>query len=202
MAVVSTVAVDRADGEVRDMCAKAQAAFGYVPNWANMFSHRPQVMAVWSRLLASARANLDGRRYELVTLAAARALRSSHCMLAHGSVLRREFYPAGRLAAIAEGAGVGDLAPAHAAAMAFAEQVARDAAAITASDVQRLRDCGLSDADIFDVAAVAAARRFFSKRLDALGAEPDAVYDGLEDELKRCPTPGRPIGAHPPERLP
>ncbi len=159
-------------------------------------------MAAWSRLLASARANLDARRYELVTLAASRALRSSHCMLAHGSVLRQEFYPAGPPGRDRGGAGVGDLAPAAAAAMAFAERVARDAAAITASDVQRLRDCGLSDADIFDVAAVAAARCFFSKPLDALGAEPDALYDGLEDELKRCPTPGRPIGTHPPERLP
>jgi uncharacterized peroxidase-related enzyme len=193
MAFIHTVPVDQAEGEVLAMYEKTQAAVGYVSNYAKVFSHRPPVMAAWSGLLASIRANLDSRRYELITLAAARALRSSYCMLAHGSILRKQFYSAEQLTAIAGSTGGGELAPADAAMMAFAEKVAGDASAITEGDVRALREHGLSDAEIFDVAAAAAARCFFSKLLDALGVEPDAAYESLEAELKRRLTPGRPI---------
>jgi uncharacterized peroxidase-related enzyme len=202
MAFIHTVPVDQAEGDVRAMYEKTQATFGYVPNYAKAFSQRPQVMAAWSGLLAEIRGHLDPRRYELVTLAAARALRSSYCMLAHGSVLRRRFYTAEQLASIAGDAAAGELAAADAAAMAFAEKVARDASAITQADVQALREHGLSDTEIFDIAAAAAARCFFSKLLDALGVEPDAAFESLEDELKRQLTPGRPISRHAAERVP
>ena len=52
-------------------------------------------MAAWSALLASIRGNLETRQYELITLAAARALPEVWCcMLAHGRVLREKFYSA------------------------------------------------------------------------------------------------------------
>ena len=59
--------------------------------------------------------------------------------------------------------------------------------------MQRLRDLGLSDAEIFDVVAAAAARCFFSKTLDALGAEADPVFAELGPELRDALTVGRPI---------
>jgi uncharacterized peroxidase-related enzyme len=202
MTFVRTTPVDEASGDVRAMYERAQAAVGYVPNYAKLFSHRPPVMATWSAFLGSIRGNLDPRRYELVTLAAARAMRSSYCMLAHGAVLRRDFYAAEPLTAIARGSAATDLAPSEIAMMAYAEKVARDAGAITDADVQALRDHGLTDAEIFDIAAAAAARCFFSKLLDALGAEADSAYDRLEPELKRELTPGRPISRHPGEQVP
>ncbi len=201
MAFIDGIPVAQASGDVRSMYEKTQAAAGYVPNYAKVFSHRPQVMAAWSGLLASIRSNLDTRRYELATLAAARALHSSYCMLAHGSVLRRQCYSAEQLTAIAKNAATAGLAPADVAMMAFAEKVARDASSIVESDVRSLREHGFTDAEIFDIAATAAARCFFSKLLDALGAEPDAAFAALEDDLKRQLTPGRPISQQAPEKL-
>ncbi|RIH86159.1 hypothetical protein Mterra_01510 [Calidithermus terrae] len=202
MAFIETVPVDQATGEVRAMYERAQANLGYVPNYAKVFSLRPEVMGAWSGLLASIRGHMDLRRYELVTLAAARALHSSYCMLAHGTILRRQFYGPEQLAAIAGGTADAGLEPAEAAMMAFAERVAKDASSITASDVEGLRAHGFTDAEIFDVAAAAAARCFFSKLLDALGAEPDSAYLELEDDLRRRLTPGRPVSAAPVERVP
>ncbi|MBB3591519.1 hypothetical protein FHX08_001863 [Rhizobium sp. BK529] len=52
----------------------------------------------------------------------------------------------------------------------------------------------MSDAEIFDVTAAAAARCFFSKMLDALGAAPDHVYaERLDPKLRQSLTIGRPI---------
>jgi uncharacterized peroxidase-related enzyme len=202
MAFVHTIAVDEAAGDVRAMYERAQSALGYVPNYAKIFSHRPDVMTAWSGLLASIRGHLDARRYELVTLAAARALRCSYCMLAHGSVLLRQFYSAEQMTAIAGQPVTTELAPADVAMMAFAEKVAREASAITEADVRALREHGFTDAEVFDIAATAAARCFFSKLLDALGAEPDAAYNDLEDGLKRRLTPGRRISREPAEQVP
>lgn len=194
MSFISTIPEDEAPADVKEMYGKDLEAKGYIPNYTKLFSHRPQVMEAWGNLLGSIRGNMDLRRYELVTLAAARALRSSYCMLAHGSVLRQQFYTAEQLALIARDDRMADLSAAEAAMMAFAEQIARDATAITQEDVDSLRAHGFSDPEIFDITATATARCFFSKTLDALGAEPDEIYRELEDDLRVTLTVGRPIG--------
>jgi len=104
MAFISTVPPADATGDVRAMYERSQARMGYVPNYAKAFSHRPAVMAGWEALLTSVRASLDPRRYELVTLAAARVLRSTYCALAHGRILRERFYSGPELAAVIDDA--------------------------------------------------------------------------------------------------
>jgi hypothetical protein len=79
--------------------------------------------------------------------------------------------------------------------MDLADKVAADATSITSADVDQLRQLGLSDAEIVDVVLAAAARCFFSKALDALGVQPDAVYAELEPGLREALTVGRPIEA-------
>jgi uncharacterized peroxidase-related enzyme len=202
MAFIATVPLAEATGEARVMYERGQARFGYVPNHTKLFSHRPGVWAGWEALLGSIRSNMDPRRYELVTVAAARALRCSYCALAHGVILRERFYSAEHLTAITHDPAAAGLSPADAAIMSFAEKVSRDADAITPADVAALRDHGLTDVEIFDVAAAAAARCFFSKMMDALGAEPDAAYAGVEDGLRRRLTVGRDISTAAVERLP
>ena len=57
----------------------------------------------------------------------------------------------------------------------------------------RLQGLGLSKLEILDVVLAAAARCFFSKTLDALGVEPDAVDDELDRDRREALTVGRPI---------
>ena len=78
--------------------------------------------------------------------------------------------------------------------MELAERVVDDATSIEDSDLQRLRDLGLSDQDIMDVVLAATARCFLSKTLDALGVLPDANYadDFTPAELEVLVV-GRPI---------
>ena len=74
MSYRKTVSLQDAEGAVREMYERQQAHWGYVPNYAKSFSHRPEVMARWGRLLAEIRRPLDDRTFELVTFAAALAL--------------------------------------------------------------------------------------------------------------------------------
>jgi alkylhydroperoxidase family enzyme len=87
------------------------------------------------------------------------------------------------------------LDPVDVAVMDLADKVADDATSVTEADIDRLRGLGLSDPEIFDVVAAAAARCFFSKMLDGLGVEADARYAELEPDLRSALTVGRPIAA-------
>ena len=81
--------------------------------------------------------------------------------------------------------------------MELADKVAGDATAVTQADIDRLRDLGLSDVEIFDVVATAAVRCFWSTALDALGVLPDASFAELEPGLRDALTVGRPISGRP-----
>ena len=86
--------------------------------------------------------------------------------------------------------------------MAFAEKVARNADQITSADIEVLRSHGYRDEEIFDLAAAAAARCFFSKLLDALGVQPDSSFNELDPTLRQALTVGRPIADRPAANLP
>jgi alkylhydroperoxidase family enzyme len=75
------------------------------------------------------------------------------------------------------------------AVMDLADGIAADATAVTEADRERLRSLGLSEGEIVEVVAAAAVRCFFSKALDALGAEPDARYAEFAPELRDALTP-------------
>jgi alkylhydroperoxidase family enzyme len=226
MSFLETVSPAAADGAVRAMYQRAEASLGYVPNWARAFSLRPEVMDGWIALVGSIRRNLSFRTYELVTLAAARALASSYCSLAHGRALAEKVLDPPAVAALAAagqmdqalagpaspgtdaagpGAGAGaataTVTAAERALLAYAAKVVRAAHEIGEDDIAALRAHGYTDAEIFDAAATAAARCFFSKLLDAVGAVPDAAYRELSPELREALTVGRPIGEEPLERL-
>jgi alkylhydroperoxidase family enzyme len=199
MTFIETVPEAEAAGAVQEMYETDRATFGDLPNLTRAFSLRPEVYAAWRQLNGSIKAGMELRRYELATLAAARRLRSSYCSLAHGSVLlNNAFVTAPQLRALMDGdaAGAdagGELSPTDRAVMELADKVADDATTVTESDCDRLRALGLSDTDILDVVLTAAARCFFSKCLDALGAAPDAKYAGLDPDLRDALTVGRPI---------
>ena len=138
---------------------------------------------------------MDPRRYELATIAAARRLKSSYCMLAHGSVLAERFLEPDAVRAVAADHRTAGLDEVEVAVMDLAVKVADDATAVEQADVDRLRSFGLSDTEIADVVLAAAARSFFSKVLDGLGAQPDARFADLEPGLREALTIGRPIDA-------
>lgn len=173
-----------------DFLEQNRAPGGYVPNYVSTFAARPAVYEAWQQLNQAIKASMDLRRYELATLAAAAALRSSYCSLAHGQVLADKFFAPDEVAALVS-APPAD--PVDRAVMAFARQVALAADSVTQSDIDELRALGLSDEDILDVALAAAARCFFSKTLDATGTTPDAAYYALPAHLREALTVGRAV---------
>ena len=162
-------------------------------NMRSVFAHRPAVYAAWQQLLGAVTAEMDERRYELVTLAAAGSLRSSYCALAHGQVLLERHVSEAELLTLALDPDSAPITPVESAAMRLARKTVEDATSVSSEEIGELRELGLSDAEIFDIVAAAAARCFFSKTLDALGVQPDAEYAVLAPELREALVTGRPI---------
>jgi uncharacterized peroxidase-related enzyme len=201
MAFIKTIAPADAEGDVRAMYERQQAAWGFVPNYAKAFCHRPEVMARWGKLLAELKRPMDPRRYELITFAAAHELRHTACSLAHGKALTA-FFDEDEVQRLALGEEGEALTDAEKAMMEFARQVATDASTISSGDVDVLRSRGFTDAEVFDIAAIAAGRAFFTKILDSLGVEADASFLAISKGLRETLTVGRPIDFRAPETLP
>jgi uncharacterized peroxidase-related enzyme len=193
MAFIETTSPEAAQDAVAAMYLRQQAAWGYIPNYAKVFSLRPEVLARWGQLLAEIRRPMDKRRFELITFAAAIELRNSACALVHGRALREFFSDAQIVAIAAQRCDSTILSDAEQAMVAFARRVADDASRVTADQVAALRRHGYTDAEVFDIAATAAGRAFFAKLLDALGVLPDPPLLALDESLRRALTVGRPI---------
>ena len=193
MPFITPLPDDAIDENVRAMYARQEAHWGFVPNYAKVFCYRPEVMGLWAALQAGIKRHMERRRFELVTFAAAQALRSTCCSLAHGRALTT-FFSDEDVLKIARHEHTDSLSPAEVEMMRFARQVAHDAPNVSASDVDRLLAHGFSHAEIFDIAATAAARAFWTKLIESLGVAAEPSLLAMDDELKTALVVGRPIG--------
>ena len=192
----------RADSAFVDTLFAAEVADqGFVSTHTSVLSLNAEAYEAWEELTAAVHRSMGTRRYELVTLAAAKAIGSTHCRLAHGrkslAVFSRE-----QLLRIARDYRTAGLDEAEVAMMEFAERLSTNASSMTDADGERLRDLGLSDREIVDVVLAAAARNFYSRAVQSLAIELDPVEldEELRDALLAGLAPDRATGSRSSER--
>jgi uncharacterized peroxidase-related enzyme len=191
---INAVPEQDATGAVADYYDQHRVAWGFLPNYAAAFSTRPDIAQAWDRLNTTIREGMDRRRFEIATIAAARALRSTYCTVAHAKFLRDvcgDEATMRSLAAEPSGAALGaqDLA-----VYQFAAKIAVNASLVEQSDVDGMRAVGLSDADIADVVFAVAARSFFTRVTDALGVELDVqTAETFQVDVLESMIVGRPV---------
>jgi uncharacterized peroxidase-related enzyme len=192
---IETVPESDATGDLADYYAQQRAMWGFLPDYAGAFSSRPEVAQAWNALNSTIRGGMDRRRFELATIAAARAVRSTYCTAAHSKFLRDVCHDEATLWSLAEDPTGATLDEQDRAVYAFATKVAADAASVEESDIDGLRAVGLSDTEIADVVLAVASRSFFTRVLDGLGARLDAATAAsFPAELLDGMVVGRPVG--------
>lgn len=183
-----------ATGPAAQYYRQQRDGWGFLPNYAAAFSPRPDVAQAWNLLNSTIRDGMDRRRFELATIGAARALRSTYCTAAHAKFLRDVCQDEESLRRIADSPDGQSLEPQDRAVYQFAGKVAVDASSVEQADVDRLHEVGLSDADVADVVYAAAARAFFTRVLDGLGAQLDRqTAQSFDPELLASMIVGRPV---------
>ena len=193
MSFLATVDDAEAGDATAQMYARERARVGHLPGYARAFGARPGAYAAWRLLVGELTASMPLRRFELVTVVAARELRSTYCAVAHGTILTRFLSP-DDVASLASGEVPDALDEQERAVVSFTARAARSAADITAGDVEELRRQGLDDGEILDVVLAAAAQCFFSTVLDATETLSDAAFAArLSGDLRAALTVGRPL---------
>ena len=182
MTILQTAEPGEVTGLAAELYAEDLQALGYVPPHTRAMALNPEAVRAFESLVRSVVPRLGMRRYELVTLAAAGAIGSEACRLAHGNKSLK-YLDADELERVARDFRTAGLPPAEVAMMEFAERLSRDSSAMTEQDAATLREHGFSDREIVDIALAAAARNFYSRALHALGVEVD-VPPGLSPQLK------------------
>ncbi len=181
--IVHPPSVDQVEGHAADMYGKDLAADGFVFGYTQVMAIDPEAHAAFEALVQAVVPSIGVRVFELATLGAARGIRSSHCLLAHGrKMLRAGIMAEDQLARLGRDYRDADLDEADIAVMAYAEKLSTDAAAMTDADSQALRDVGFTDRQIVDITLAAAVRNFFSRSLLALAVPVDDV-PGIDAEL-------------------
>jgi hypothetical protein len=75
MPYIRTVPPEEATGDLKDIYEEQIKKLGYIPNYHKVFSLRPEVSLAWRNLQTTIRSRMRLRRFELVTFAAALALK-------------------------------------------------------------------------------------------------------------------------------
>ncbi len=184
MTILKVTPEAEASGLTAEIYDADRRSLGHVPSHTKAMSLNPEAYLAWESLTQAISTSLGLRWYELVTLAAAQAIGSTHCRLAHGKKTLT-IIPEEHLCAIAIDFHDAELPEAEVAMMDYAVKLSTDAAAMDDGDAQRLRDVGFSDREIADITMAAAARNFFSRALLALNVELD-VPEGMSEQLKKA----------------
>jgi uncharacterized peroxidase-related enzyme len=194
---IEAVPEEAAEGALADYYRQQRAGWGFLPNYAAAFSTRPDVAQAWNALNATIRDGMDRRRFEIATIAAARVLRSTYCTAAHSKFLRDVCGDEAAMRSIAADPSGTGLSRQDRAVYEFAAKVAADAASVEQTDVDQLRAVGLTDADIADVVFAIAARSFFTRVLDALGAQLDVqTAEAFPALIREAMIVGRPAATN------
>jgi len=183
--LIRTPDPETADGIVADFYRGDLDDDGFVFSHTRAMAVNPEALAAFETLVHAIVPSIGVRTYELVTLAAAGALRSPHCLLAHGrKALRAGALDEDQLEAVARDGEHADLSDADRAVMRFARRVSTDAADMSDADSQELREAGFDDRQIVDIALAAAARNYFSRALQALTVPVETELVGLSPRLR------------------
>ncbi len=168
---IKTIEPDEATGELAQLYSAEIASMGMVMEATKCWSARPDVIIPIENLLFQIRDgfSLGLLNFRLITFVAALHVPSTYCAHVYfrslstmlgkqqALALRKDFRDAG-------------LSEQQVAMLAYVEQISRDASKVSEADIALLRDHGLTDINIADIALAASFRFFMSKYFDAVGA--------------------------------
>lgn len=165
--------------DLQKLFAKARERIGFVPNVFRTYSFRPERFRLWFNHFKSVHeptVNLSAADRELIAVVVSMANGCLYCLVAHGATLRVEL-----------GDGVlgdratydwrrAELDERRRAICAFAEKLTLHPREVEEDDLQRLRDVGLSDEEVWDVAEVASMYNFTNRMAMATNMLPNEEY--------------------------
>ncbi len=168
--------------DVRELFDKCTAKLGLIPNVLVAYAHRPEKLRAFSAMyndLMLGESGLSKLEREMIAVAVSAQNRCWYCQVAHGAQVRALSGDPALGEALVMNWRAAPLSPRQRAMIGFAAKATTASAEIGEADRQALREHGLTDADIWDVAAVAAFFNMSNRMASAVGMEPNPDYHGM-----------------------
>jgi len=158
---------------------KCDEKLGFVPNVLMAYSHampKLETFAAFYNELMLAPSGLSKLEREMIAVVVSAENRCWYCLVAHGAAVRALSGKPELGEALALNYRVADVTPRQRAMLDFSAKMAKASAEIDDADRQKLRDAGFSDADIWDIAAVASFYAMSNRMASATGMKPNPEY--------------------------
>ncbi|MBL1437548.1 MAG: peroxidase-related enzyme [Rhodobacteraceae bacterium] len=152
---------------------------GMVPNVLRAYAHNIDKLNAFSGMyndLMLGESGLSKLEREMIAVAVSAVNRCFYCLVAHGAAVRELSGKPELGEALVMNYRAAELTPRERAMLDFAVKMTEDSAQMAETDRQSLRDVGLSEADIWDVAAVASFFNMTNKMASAVDMKPNAEY--------------------------
>lgn len=196
MTWVRTAAEDEVTGELRARYEADLNQLGFVMEATKALTANPELAAAVEAFEAAVKrtSHLTARERRLIHLLVADRVNSPYCVLVYAVALERELGGTeGIRAVLRDHRRAPSLSEREVAILDYA--IAAAAGHPAREDVLRLRERGLDDAAIVDVAVTANLRLFGSRVYDALGVETDEFFQEQRDLLDALNAPSLVAGA-------
>lgn len=152
---------------------------GFVPNVMRVLSHRPdefRAFFAYHDALMEGASGLTKAEREMIVVVTSALNRCPYCVIAHGAILRiRAKNP--RIAdQLATNYKTAEITARERAILDFAVKVAAAAADLSDHDRQAARAAGLTDEDLWDIAAITAFFAMSNRLASATGMRPNEEF--------------------------
>ena len=145
--------------DVRARIVKVQEKSGFIPNVFLVLAHRPdefRAFFAYHDALMEKGGNLTKAEREMIVVATSAANQCQYCVVAHGAILRIRAKNPLIADQVAVNYRKADITPRQKAVLDFAMKVAFEAYAVDEPEIDRLKQYGFDEEDVWDIAAIAA----------------------------------------------
>ncbi|WP_417597758.1 peroxidase-related enzyme [Pararhodobacter oceanensis] len=173
--------VDPLPAETQKYFDTCQDKLGMVPNVLQAYAFDIDKLNAFTGMyndLMLAQSGLSKLEREMVAVVVSSINRCWYCQVAHGAAVRALSGDPALGEAMVMNWRAAKLDARQFAMLGFAEKVTKASAEVLEADRQALRDVGLSDRDIFDLASVIGFFNMSNRVASATGMEPNPEYHG------------------------
>jgi uncharacterized peroxidase-related enzyme len=165
--------------DMRSRILAVQEKAGFVPNVFLALAHRPdefRAFFAYHDALMEKEAGLTKAEREMIVVATSGANQCQYCVVAHGAILRIRAKNPLIADQVAVNYRKADLTPRQRAMLDFAMKVSRRSEEIGEADFESLRSHGLSEEDIWDIAAISALFALSNRMANFLNMRPNDEF--------------------------
>lgn len=178
----SLPSLDALPDDIRTRINTVQDKSGFVPNVFIVLARRPEEFRAFFAMhdaLMDKSSGLSKAEREMIVVATSALNQCQYCVVAHGAILRIRAKNPLLADQVAINYRKADLSPRERSILDFAIQVAQDSARVNEADWVPLRAHGLSEEDIWDIAAITAFFALSNRLANVAAMRPNDEFYSL-----------------------